>query len=95
MTLLEFSPDPDEVLDVVDQGVRDLQEAGLEPRFIVLGPEAYDRLREAVAARFGRSAGYFEQYQYLTVVVDPGRADRLCVVPAPREVAGGLRLESR
>jgi len=95
MTLHEFAPGPDDILDEVDRGVRDLHDGGLEPRFIVLGPTAYARLREAIAARFGRSAGYFEQYQYLTVVVDPGRGDRLCILPAPREAAEGLALEPR
>ena len=72
-----------------------LQDAGGDPRFVLLGPDAYTHLREAIAARYGRSAGTFEQYQYLTLVVDPFRGDAICVAPAPREVAEGVRTERR
>ena len=95
MTLIETTVTEESVLDVIDVAVRDLQDAGLEPRFIVLGPVAYDALRLAIAKRFGRSPGTFEQYQYLGLVVDPAREDRLVVLPPPREVAEGLRIEQR
>ncbi|NNF59213.1 MAG: hypothetical protein HKN04_13340 [Rhodothermaceae bacterium] len=95
MTVLETSTAPDTVLDFIDESVRALQDTGLEPRFILLGPEAYTYLREAIAARYGRSAGTFEQYQYLTLVVDPFRGDSVCVAPTPREVAEGVRAERR
>jgi hypothetical protein len=95
MLVLETTPAPDAVLDAVDEGVRALQDAGLEPRFILVGPEAYTALRKAVGARFGRGAGYFEQYQFLPIVVDPFRGGAVCVVPTPREVAGGVRAERR
>ena len=95
MTLVETATTLETVLDQIDGAVRDVQDAGGEPRFILLGPEAYDHLRHAVAERFGRSPGFFEQYQFLTLVVDPGRGDRLAVVPAPRAVAEGVRLERR
>ena len=78
------------VLDRADEALRRLQEAGLEPRFLVAGPDAYEHLRHAMAERFGRSAGYFEQYGWLTIVVDPQRADRLTVLPAPRETSERL-----
>ncbi len=94
MTVLESSPSQDHVLDFIDEGVRALQDAQLEPRFILVGPESYTDLREAISQRFGRSPGYFEQYQYLTIVVDPFRGDTVCVAPAPREVAEGIRGET-
>ena len=94
MTVLESSPTPESVLDFIDDGVRALQDAQLEPRFILVGPESYTNLREAISLRFGRSPGFFEQYQYLTVVVDPFRGDTVCVTPAPRDVAEGIRGET-
>ena len=93
MTVLEASPSAPEILTFVDESVRALQESGLEPRFIVVGPVAYGRLAEAVRQRFGRASGAVEQYQWLTVVVDPFRADACAVLPTPREVADGVRAE--
>ena len=93
MLLLESAPDADAILGWIDQSVRSLQEGGLEPRFIVVGPLAYERLREGVAARFGRENQHVEQVQWLTVVVDPARHDRVCVLPTPREAADGIRLD--
>ena len=66
----------------------------LEPRFIVVGPLAYERLREGVASRFGRENQHVEQVQWLTVVVDPARGDRVCVLPPPREAHDGVRIET-
>lgn len=86
-------PDRDDVLDFLEAEVRALQEAGGEPRFVVVGPRAYEALRQAVARRYGRSAGVFEQYQWLTVVVDPFREAEACVLPAPRDVAEGVRAQ--
>ena len=94
MTVLESSPTQEHVLDFIDEGVRASQDAQLEPRFILLGPESYTNLREAISLRFGRSPGYFEQYQYLTIVVDPFRGDSVCVSPPPRDVAEGIRGET-
>lgn len=93
MIVLEASPETDALLPFIDDAVRDLSEGGLEARYILAGPEAYERLRHAVAQRYGRAPGYFEQVQYLPVVVDPFRADRVCVVPAPREAAESVRGE--
>ena len=93
MTVLEARPAPEDVLPFVEEQVRTLQEGGMEPRFILAGPEAYDALCRAVAARFGRAAGAFEQYQWLTIVADPFRGAAVCVVPAPREVAAGVGTE--
>ncbi|MDX1439780.1 MAG: family 4C encapsulin nanocompartment shell protein [Rubricoccaceae bacterium] len=94
MTVLESEPDKSRILDFLDESVRVLQDAALEPRFILMGSSAYTIFREAVSERFGRSPGYFEQYQYLTIVVDPFRKNTVCVIPAPRDVAEGVRGES-
>ena len=93
MTVTDVAPDPDDLLGTVDQQVRELQEAGAEPHAILVGPQAYHALKTAVAGRFGREPADLSQYQWLTVIVDPFRADRVYVVPAPREVAAGVRAE--
>ena len=93
MTVLESSPDRAHVLAFIDESVRALTEAGLTPHAIVVGKDAYVHLRKAVGERFGRGAGHFETYQHLPVVVDPFRAGEVTVVPAPREVAEGVRAE--
>ncbi len=93
MTILEHAPDSDAILDWVDEQVRGLQEQGAEPRTIVAGPVAYQRLCAAMAARFGREVGQFEQYQWLTLVLDPFRDDTLCVLPTLRDLADGARAE--
>ena len=93
MTILEHAPDPDTVLDWVDEQVRALQEQGAEPRTVLAGPVAYERLCAAMAARFGREPGRFEQYQWLALTVDPFRDDTLCVLPTNRDLADGVRAE--
>ena len=93
MTVLETAPSPDAILDAIDGGVRGLQEAGLEPRFVVAGSAAYASLCTAIADRYGREPGHFEQYQWLTIVVDPFRDHEVAVLPAPRDVAAGVRAE--
>lgn len=65
----------------------------MEPRFVVVGPDAYSRLCAAIARQFGREPGHFEQYQWLTIVVDPFRAGEVSVLPVAREVAAGVRTE--
>jgi hypothetical protein len=81
------------ILDFIDESVRALQDAGVEPRFVVLGPDAYEDLREEVGRRFGRSAGTFESYQWLSIVVDPFRGAEVCVLPAPSAMIDGVRTE--
>lgn len=93
MTVLESTPAPGDILPTIDTAVRSLQDAGLEPRFVVLGPDAYDALCQAIAKQFGREVGQFEQYQWLTLVVDPFRAGEVTVLPVPRDVAAGVRAE--
>ncbi|OZC03052.1 family 4C encapsulin nanocompartment shell protein [Rubricoccus marinus] len=94
MLILEASPETSDLLAFVDESVRNLQQSGAEPRTILVGPLAYERLREAVAARFGRENQHVEQVQWLSVVIDPGREDRICVLPTVRETADGARLET-
>ena len=93
MTVLESTPSPDEILSAIDTAVRALQESGMEPRFVVVGTEAYASLCSAIATQFGREPGHFEQYQWLTIVVDPFRAGEVAVLPVPRDVAAGIRTE--
>jgi hypothetical protein len=95
VTVLEACPAADQVLPFVEESVRALHESGLEPHTILAGPVAYGHLCEAVAERFGRAPGPVEQVQWIPVVVDPFRGAALCVVPAPREVAAGVRAERR
>lgn len=94
MTILDAPADPLTVLDFVDEQVRALQAEGAEPRTVLVGPEAYDALIDAVAARFGRQRARVEQYQWLSVVVDPFRGDRVCVLPTARDLADGVRTET-
>lgn len=93
MTILEFSPPQDELLPTIDSAVRAMHESGMEPRFIVVGPDAYDALCQGIAKQFGREVGTFEQYQWLTIVVDPFRAGEVTVLPVPRDIAAGVRTE--
>jgi hypothetical protein len=93
MTVLEAQPDADAILPFVDEQVRALRDAGGEPQSVLVGPEAYEVLQTAVAARFGRERAHLSQYQWLPVVVDPFRGGAVCVVPAPRDVAEGVRAE--
>jgi hypothetical protein len=93
MTITDATPAAEDLLATLDQQVRELQEAGTEPHSILIGPDAYDTLKTAVAERFGRERADLAQYQWLTVVVDPFRGGRVCVVPAPRDMAAGVRAE--
>ena len=93
MTVLDSTPDPADLLAARDQQVRDLQDAGGEAHAILVGPEAYETLKTAVAERFGRERADLGQYQWVPVVVDPFRGGRVCVVPPPRDVSAGVRAE--
>lgn len=92
MTILEYSPSEDEILDFVNDRIRELQNAEAEARFILAGPAAYARMRRAMAARFKRSEGVFETYNYIPIVVDPSRTDTVCVLPAPAVSAERTRI---
>jgi len=95
MTILQSAVDRETILDTIDELVRGLQADGAEPRFVVVGREAYDHLRHAMAARYGRSPGTFESYQWLTIVLDPFRGSTVCVLPPPGELLDVVRLEER
>ena len=90
MTILEYAPSRDEMLEFIDDGIRQLHEAGVEAKYIVVGTDAYEDLRKAMGARFQRGAGQFETYQYVPIVLDPFRTDAVCVVPSPSECAKGV-----
>lgn len=91
MTILEHTPAEEDLLDFLDQSIRQISETGSEARFILMGQAAYGRFRTAMARKLKRSAGKFETYQYVTVVVDPFRDDEVCVVPSPADAADGLK----
>ncbi|WP_412063213.1 family 4C encapsulin nanocompartment shell protein [Rubrivirga sp. IMCC45206] len=95
MTVTDAAPAPDDLLSEIDEQVRSLRESGGEPHAILVGPDAYEALKSAVAERFGRERADLSQYQWLTVVVDPFRGARVAVVPTPREVSAGVRAERR
>lgn len=91
MTVTETTATADGILAFIDESVRTLQQEGVEPRTILVGPEAYELLRHAIARQFNRTPGLFETYQYLDIVLDPARADAVCVLPAPRALVDGVR----
>lgn len=91
MTILQYSPDQDDILDFIDQGMAQLGAAGSEARYILMGPEAFTRFRQAVAARLARKPKDFGTYNYVAVVVDPFRGDSVCVLPEPREMKDGVQ----
>lgn len=92
MTILEYAPSREEVLAFIDDGIRQLREAGAEAQYIVVGPGAYEHLRKAIGQRFQRGAGQFETYQHIAIVLDPFReAGAVCVLPAPAECAKGVK----
>ena len=91
MTIIEYAPTRDDILDVVNDGISQLQEAGIEARYIVVGTEAYKVLRKAMGERFRRGAGQFETYQFVPIVLDPFRSDTVCVLPGPSECAKGVQ----
>ncbi|NBC16298.1 MAG: hypothetical protein GVY18_03155 [Bacteroidetes bacterium] len=90
MTILEYAPGRDEILEFINDGIRQLKEAGVEAKYIVVGREAYTTLRKAMGERFQRGAGAFETYQYVPIVLDPFRTDTVCVLPAPTECEKGV-----
>lgn len=97
MTVLEYTPDDDEILLFIHDSLRQLQEAGHEARYILVGRTAYRRLCKAIGRQFQRGAGQFETYQHIPIVVDPFRNDEVCVVPAPAvcaETVSGYRMSS-
>ncbi|MGB3542542.1 family 4C encapsulin nanocompartment shell protein [Rubrivirga sp.] len=92
MTVLDET-NPANLLSTIDQQLQSLRDEGAEPSAILVGPESYAALKMAVAERFGREPADLEQYQWLTVVLDPFRDNRVCVVPTNRESTAGVRAE--
>lgn len=72
MHILEYSPAQADILDFLNDRIRDFQSADVDARYILAGPAAYERLRAAMAERFGRSPGTFETYQYIPDCRRPG-----------------------
>ena len=91
MTILEHCPSQDEIIEAVNDGIRQLHEAGAEAAFVVVGPASYERLRQAMAARLRRKPGTLERYHHLPVVLDPFRTDTVCVLPLPGVCAEGVQ----
>ena len=91
MTITEYAPSQDDILDYINSSIQQLRETGAEAKTIVVGPQAYEVMRKAMAERFRRSEGAFETYQYLPIVVDPFRTDTVTVLPAASACADGVR----
>ena len=83
MTVLEYAPAPAEILDFINDSIRNLKSDGSEAAYILVGKDLYTPLCEAMADRFKREVGAFETYQFIPIVVDPSRTDSLCVLPKP------------
>lgn len=94
MTIFEYAPSEEEILDFVNESIQQLQQAGIEPKCILLGVESYDTLRNAMSKRFNRPAGTFETYQFFPIVVDPLRKNTVCVLPSPILCATEVALHS-
>ena len=77
MTLIEYTPTEENILDCIEDAIRNLQSSDSEARFIVCGPLAHSKLCSAVASRFGREEKSFETYSYLPIIIDPFRTDQL------------------
>ncbi|MFK7844362.1 MAG: family 4C encapsulin nanocompartment shell protein [Rhodothermales bacterium] len=93
MTIIEYAPAKDEILDFINDSIRQLQDAEMEPKYILLGVEAYERMRLAMGERFNREAGAFETYQFFPIIVDPLRKDTVCVLPSPAACADGVHVQ--
>ena len=91
MTIIEYVPDESQILDLINESIKNLQEAGIEPKYILVGPAAYKKMTAAISKRLNRTQGNFETYQFFPIVVDPFRNDSLCVIPGPGECSEGVR----
>lgn len=94
MTIIEHEPTEEEILDFIDNSIRQLQEAGASAQFVVVGPSSYERLNRAVSRRFRRGKGAFETYAHLPVVVDPSRENQVVVLPSASDTASEANLVS-
>ncbi len=93
MTVIEYAPTEEEILDFVNDSIRQMQEAAFEPKYSLLGPEAYTSMQQAMGKRFNRDAGTFETYQFFPIVVDPLRKDTVCVLPAPAHCVNDISVQ--
>ena len=93
MTVFEYAPETGQILDFINDGIRNLQEGGMDAKYIVVGDTAYTRLIEAMGERFKRKNGNFETYQFLSIVLDPMRTDTVCVLPGPAETSSHIRIQ--
>ncbi|MCB0719841.1 MAG: hypothetical protein KDD65_15450 [Bacteroidetes bacterium] len=91
MVIVEYRPNKEEIIDFIDQSIASLSEAGIPAHSILLGPASYSVLQEALARALHRDEGTFQTYNYLPLVVDPIREDRICVLPSPAECAAGVQ----
>lgn len=91
MVILEYAPAPQDVLAFIHQSIRQLAEAGIEARYIVMGPAAFSAFKRKVADTLHREEKDFSYYQYLPIVVDPFREGAVCVVPEPGEWIEGVQ----
>jgi hypothetical protein len=94
MIICQYGSTREDVLRIVDQSIQQLKDEGHEPKYIVVGTAAYQHLRKAIGERFQRGAGDFETYQYIPIILDPFRADEVCVLPAPSEIKDGAQTYS-
>lgn len=91
MIVSQYESTREDVLNIVDQSIRQLGDDGQEAKYIVAGTEAYRMLRKAIGERFQRGAGSFESYQYIPIVLDPFRTTEICVLPAPSVLQDGTQ----
>ena len=91
MVIIEHTPSQEEILDFIDDGIRQIHASGAEAKYILIGRDAYHTFRHAMAERLNRKPKHFETYQYLPIVLDPFRTDGVCVVPGPGECAKGVQ----
>ena len=94
MTVIEYAPDESQILDLINESIRSLQETGIEPKYILIGPAAYEKLTSAMSKRFNRDQGHFETYQFFPIVLDPFRDNTVCVIPGPGECVKGVKTYS-
>jgi hypothetical protein len=94
MTIIEHRPTAAEILDFVDDSIRQISESGARPGFIVVGPAAYPLVARAISVRFRRGAGVFETYANIPIVIDPSRTDQVVVLPGVPDAVGGMEFVS-
>ena len=91
MTILQHSPSQDDILDFLDQSIQMLVASGADQRYVLLGPEAVERFRQALAIRLSRKPKRFGTYNHVPVILDPFRGDQACVLPEPLALKGGFQ----